>query len=114
MIVDLDFRSSINRILLENSVFTVYNTVVSTGFSKTNYLTSRWKSEIVKQSTMSTIIFTAYDLNQASKKKPYLNLWSNPSWSQPIYDPEHNNIPRSLTREDVWKRIYSTSYRFLV
>ena len=46
---------------------------------------------------MSTIIFTAYDLNQASKKKPYLNLWSNPSWSQPIYDPEHNNIPRSLT-----------------
>ena len=56
---------------------------------------------------MSTIIFTAYDLNQASKKKPYLNLWSNPSWSQPIYDPEHNNIPRSLTRKDVWKRIYS-------
>ena len=82
MIVDLDgYRVKHQSYIVRELGLYSYNTVVSAGFSKTNYLTSRWKSEIVKQSTMSTIIFTAYDLNQASKKKPYLNLWSNPSWS---------------------------------
>ena len=79
LILDLDGYQVNHQpfIVREMGVYS-YSTGVSAGSWKTSCLTSRWKSEIVKRSTMSTIIFTAYALNRASKKKPYLNIWSNP------------------------------------